>query len=195
MVYRGGGGVLCLGKPESTNSGATRPVPFVKHGRTIMSGHCLRTPEGGGGLGWVGSRLAPKVVTHGQCARNSPARLGTPLWLSGLTAVQTADDPRTPPRRWWEGDVAVPVCPCALGLLGGGGIQGRGTPLSFSSGPWLACVGGCVCPVLRAPAAGHGCPTTWPLRESVGRVTGSFLQPTTEPQRGARGVWSEVLLD
>ena len=29
----------------------------------------------------------------------------------------------------------------------------------------------------------------------MGRVTGSFLQPTTEPQRGARGVWSEVLLD
>ena len=24
------------------------------------------------GLGWVGSRLAPKVVTHGQCARTSP---------------------------------------------------------------------------------------------------------------------------
>ena len=46
-----------------------------------------------GGLGWVGSRLAPKVVTHGQCARTSLARLGTPLWLSSLTAVQTADDP------------------------------------------------------------------------------------------------------
>ena len=78
---------------------------------------------------------------------------------------------------------------------GGGGIQGGGTPLSFSSGPWLARVGGCVCPVLWALAAGHGCPTTWLLRESGGRVTGSFLQPTTEPQRGAQGVWSEVLLD
>ena len=87
----------------------------------------------------------------------------------------------------------MPVHPRALGSCrGGGGIQGRGTPLSFSSGPWLVRVGGCVCPVLRAPAAGHGCPTTWLLRESVGRVTGSFLQPTTEP---ARGVWSEVLLD
>ena len=29
----------------------------------------------------------------------------------------------------------------------------------------------------------------------MGQVTGSFLQPTTEPQRGARGMWSEVLLD
>ena len=91
----------------------------------------------------------------------------------------------------------MPVCPRALGSCGGGGggIQSRGTPLSFSSGPWLVHVGGCVCPVLEAPAAGHGCPTTWLLRESVGRVTDSFLQPTTEPQRGARGVWSEVLLD
>ena len=34
--------------------------------------------RGGGGLVWFGSRLAPKVVTHGQCARTSPARLGTP---------------------------------------------------------------------------------------------------------------------
>ena len=31
------------------------------------------------GEGWVGSRLAPKVVTHGQCARTSRARLGTSL--------------------------------------------------------------------------------------------------------------------
>ena len=38
-------------------------------------------------------------------------------------------------------------------------------------------------------------PTTRLLRESVGRMTGSFLRPTTEPQRGAWGVWSEVLLD
>ena len=82
-----------------------------------------------------------------------------------------------------------------LGGPGGGGAFKAGTPLSFSSGPRLARVGGCVCPVLRAPAAGHGCPTTWLLRESVGQVTGSFLQPTTEPQKGARGVWSEVLLD
>ena len=91
----------------------------------------------------------------------------------------------------------MPVCPRTLGPAGeGGGVfHGRGTPLSFSSGPWLARVGGCVCPVLRAPAAGHGCPTAWLLGESVGRVTGSFLQPTTEPQRGPRGVWSEVLLD
>ena len=34
---------------------------------------------GRGGLVWFGSRLAPKAVTHGQCARTSLARLGTPL--------------------------------------------------------------------------------------------------------------------
>ena len=45
---------------------------------------CLTTPgvgrpgDGGGGGVWFGSRLAPKVVTHGQCVRTSPARLGTP---------------------------------------------------------------------------------------------------------------------
>ena len=95
-----------------------------------------------------------------------------------------------------HGLVPGPAAPRTVGPGGpGGGIQGKGTPLSFSSGPWLARVGGFVCPVLRALAAAHGCPTTWLLRESVGWVTGSFLQPTTEPQRGARGVWSGVLLD
>ena len=116
-----------------------------------------------GGLVWFGSRLAPKVVTHGQCACISPAQLGTPLWLSGLTAAQTADDPRTSSRRWREGDAAVPVCVGARavgGPWGGGGAFKAGAHLlSFSCGPWLACVGGCVCLVLRALAAGHGCPT------------------------------------
>ena len=33
------------------------------------------------------------------------------------------------------------------------------------------------------------------LGECVGRVTCGFLRPTTEPPRGAQGVWSEALLD
>ena len=75
-----------------------------RHGGTAASQltHkvCGEEPGLRGGLvDWVGSRLAPKVVTHGQCAHTSLARLGTPLWLSGLTAVQTADDPRTSSRR------------------------------------------------------------------------------------------------
>ena len=90
----------------------------------------------------------------------------------------------------------MPLCVGARAVGGswGAGVQGRGTALSCFSGPWLVCVGGCVCPVLRAPTAGHGCPTTRLLREFVGRVTGRFLQPTTEPQRGARGVWSQCSL-
>ena len=117
------------------------PVMRIFFRMGVCSAVCRGTaqPKGGGG-GWVWSQLAPKVETHGQCARTSPARLGTPLWLSGLTAVQIADDPRAPPGRWWEGDAAVPVCPRALGPAGGGGgaLKAGGTPLSFSSGPWLA---------------------------------------------------------
>ena len=112
-----------------------------------------------GGLGWVGSRLAPKVVTHGQCARTSPARLGALLRLSGLTAVQTADDPRTPPRRWWEGDVAVPVCPRALGSLGGGGGDSR-QGHTFVVLQWAvvgACGGLCV-PGAPGPSSGAWVP-------------------------------------
>ena len=91
----------------------------------------------------------------------------------------------------------MPPCLCVRarwGPAGGGGGHSR-QGHTFVVLQW-AVVGACggLC-VLRAPAAGHGCPTTWLLRESVGRVTGSFLQPTTEPQRGARGMWSEVLLD
>ena len=82
-----------------TDHGTIRTLVLQRHG-----GHSGSDPDPNPtlnfwalwGLGWVGSRLAPKVVTHGQCARTSPAQLGTPLWLSGLTAVQTADDPRNP---------------------------------------------------------------------------------------------------
>ena len=46
-------------------------------GRSIPRRVCTilgpRGPSGGEGLVWFGSRLAPKVVTHGQCARTSPA--------------------------------------------------------------------------------------------------------------------------
>ena len=73
----------------------------------------------GVGLGWVGLWLAPEAGSHGQHGLPSPARLGpTPAVWSH--SPQTADDPRTPPRRWWEGDdAAVPVCPRALGSWGG----------------------------------------------------------------------------
>eukprot|EP00670_Eutreptiella_braarudii_P014833 CAMPEP_0174323880 /NCGR_PEP_ID=MMETSP0810-20121108/12112_1 /TAXON_ID=73025 ORGANISM="Eutreptiella gymnastica-like, Strain CCMP1594" /NCGR_SAMPLE_ID=MMETSP0810 /ASSEMBLY_ACC=CAM_ASM_000659 /LENGTH=64 /DNA_ID=CAMNT_0015436475 /DNA_START=106 /DNA_END=296 /DNA_ORIENTATION=- len=40
-----------------------------------------------GGLGWVS---APKAMSHDECDLTSPARLGSNLRLSGLTAAQTA---------------------------------------------------------------------------------------------------------
>ena len=42
-----------------------------------------------GGLGWVGSRLAPQAVSHGLCGLTSAARLGPYLRLSGLTTALT----------------------------------------------------------------------------------------------------------
>ena len=71
------------------------------------------------GLGWVGSWLTPEAGPHSRHDWTLPR-------LSGLTAPQTVDDPRTPPRRWWEGDTAVPVCVCRArpGLGGGGGGAG-----------------------------------------------------------------------
>ena len=88
------------------------------------------------------------------------------------------------------------------GLWGGGGSRHRvsnsGTPLFFSSGLWSSCgqVPGGLC-VLGAPGPNNG---AWvPYHKAaggfVGQVTCSFLHPTTAPQMGARGVWSEALLN
>ena len=54
-------------------------------GQTGLRGFGAVVTGGGAGLGWIGSRLAPKAESHG---------LGPGLRLSGLTAAQTADDPR-----------------------------------------------------------------------------------------------------
>ena len=124
--------MTCAPKPQ--------PEPTARGRQLLGSGRPLPSPPNCwpdaplGGLGWVGSWLAPEAGSHGQRVLPSPAQLGpTPAVWSH--SPQTADDPRTPPRRWWEGDAAVPV-DARAGVLGGGGIQGRGTPLSFSSRPW-----------------------------------------------------------
>ena len=94
--------------------------------------------EKGGGLG-LSSRQT-KALTHSRSFLTSPAPLGPDLRLSGLAAAQTADSPQTPPRPWWEGDTAVPVCIELPNAEGGcGGVQGTGsghsgTPLFFSGG-------------------------------------------------------------
>ena len=104
--------------PQHTNKRVAREAQTSHQGRHSCP---IAVPRRGGcwvGLGWVSA-----------CAKGGDPRPVCPYLtgstgyppLVGLTAVQTADDPRTPPRRWWEGDVAVPVCPRALGSLGGGG--------------------------------------------------------------------------
>ena len=76
--------------------------------------------------------------------------------LSGLTAPQTVDDPRTPPRRWWEGDTAVPVCMSrALRACGGFRALGQGTVAHLLSplgcGPPVSVWGGDVCARCSGP--------------------------------------------
>ena len=91
----------------------------------------------------------------------------------------------------------MPVCPRALGSRGGGGggLSRHGHTSVVLQRAVVGARGGLCVPGAPGPSSGHGCPTTKLPRESVGWVTSSFLQPTTEPQRGARGVWSVVLLD
>ena len=85
---------------------------------------CKRCPvhhATGCNWGGGGSWLAPEAGSHGQCVIPSLTRLGqTPaVWSQ---SPQTVDGTRTPPRRWWEGDAAVPVCvlhmPVGRGSLG-----------------------------------------------------------------------------
>ena len=84
---------------------------------------------GEGGLDWGGSRPAPKAVSLcGLCGPTSLApSLGPHPRLSGLTAAQTAGDPRTSPRRWRQGGTAVPVCVGRARPGPGGGVQGTGS--------------------------------------------------------------------
>ena len=68
------------------------------------------SPEGGVGLGWVGSRPHPDLRDHGHrpSLRVTTGPAGSRL--SGLKAYQTDDRPRTPRWHTQEGDAAVPVC-------------------------------------------------------------------------------------
>ena len=113
--------------------------------------------EVGGGGGWGG-------LGRGSHRRRVPtASVSFPHqhdWvlprLSGLTAPQTVDGPRTPPRRWWEGDTAVPVCMSrALRACGGFRALGQGTVAHLLSplgcGPPVSVWGGDVCAQCSGP--------------------------------------------
>ena len=157
---------------------------------------CQKCTTTGGAVGLIPSGCTSKALTRGRYRRACMCRCAR---CGGACPVCPQ-----PGALCWQGEGGTSghtMGRCLAQLLHarlllggpGGGAFNAGAHLCRSpAGRGWRVWGGCVCPVLRAPAAGHGCSTTWLLRESVGQVTGSFLQPTTKPQRGARGVWSEV---
>ena len=161
MALRGGGGMarkpICPTPPPSLvavpGGGFALGLPYLP---------C----RGGGGLGWVG-------LGHGSHRRRVPtASVSFPHqhdWalprLSGRTAPQTIDDPRTPPRRWWEGDTAVPVCMSrALRASGGFTARGQGTVAHLLSplgcGPPVSVWRGMCVSGAPGPSSGAGEPYT-----------------------------------
>ena len=155
--------------------------------------------EGGGvELGWVVARTGggfPRPVCPSLTSTTGP--------YPGCLVSQPPRLLTIPEPHQGAGGREIPPCLCVCrarsGHVGGSGHWVRAQLHTFClhwAAVLLSAFGGeCVCPVLRAPAAGQGSPTLRLLGGSVGRVTGSFLQPTTEPQRGARGMWPVALLD
>ena len=88
-AHTGGGcGIPCLGKSESTNSGMTKPVPFLKNERTLDSGRSLLFP---GGLSWRKGFVTPTEMNlqggcsllHGQdMGKTHNHRNSTEQWLA-----------------------------------------------------------------------------------------------------------------
>ena len=150
-----------------------------------------------GGLGWVGSWLALQAGSHGQCVLPSPSTTGSNPAVCSHSPLDCCLTKALVRGRYRRACVYVtrPQGPWG-GVLGTG--SGHSSTPFVSIGLRSSCQrvgGGWVCPVLQAPAAGQGSPTPRLLGESVGQVSCGFLQPTTEPQRGARGVWSKALVD
>ena len=101
---------------------ASQPSPHYLERILFVSG---QTRAEAGGLVWFGSRLAPKAVTHGRCARTSLARLGTPLGclVSQPPRLLTIPEPR-------QGADVRETPPCLYvwaRVLGGGGTSGHTT--------------------------------------------------------------------
>ena len=160
--------------------------------------HC---PAGGWvGLGWVSARTTGSVPRPVR-----PYLTGTTVLTFGCLVSQLPRLLMIPKPHQGAGEREIPPCLCVLARAPrawGGGVKAQ------SQAQWHTFVllqqavvhlwaggRGCVCLVHQAPAEGRGCPTTRLLVECVGQVTCSFLQPTTEAQWGAWGVWSEVLPD
>ena len=124
----------------------------------------LSVEEGGGSLVGLGRGSHRRRVPTASVS--FPHQHDKALPRPGLTAPQTVDDPRTPPRRWWEGDTAVPVCMSrALRACGGFRALGQGTVAHLLSplgcGPPVSVWGGGMCmPDAPGPNSGAGEPYT-----------------------------------
>ena len=173
-------------------------MPLGRHHCAETRACLVQGRKRGVGLGWVVARtgggfpwpVCPSLTSttgpYPGCLVSQPPRL-----LTKPEPHQGAGGREIPP--------CLCVCRARSGHVGVSGHWVRAQLHTFCL-HWAAVLlsaygGGCVCPVLRVPAAGQGSPTLRLLGESVGRVTCGFLQPTTEPQRGAWGMWPVALLD
>ena len=157
-----------------------------RRGGVGLGGGWLVARTGGGFPRPVCPSLTSTTGPYHGCLVSEPPRL-----LTIPEPDQGAEGREIPP--------CLCVCRAHSGHVGGSGHWVRAQLHTFCL-HWAAvllsaCGGGCVCPVLRAPAAGQGSPTLRLLGECVGRETCGLLQPTTEPQRGTRGMWPMALLD
>ena len=190
MFYR----LLFVGCSTPCTITVLGPGGFTAQTRLVFGRVGLRG-DGGWGWGgcWVGLGLGVRRRrgSHGLCTLPSPAS------ASGCLVSQPPRLLKIPEPHRSAGGRATPPCLC---VGGGGAAAGGGAPVSPPGGGlawrllWQVLVrvcrhvGSCVCPVLRAPAAGQGSPALRPRGESVGRGTCGFLRPTTEPLQCAWGV-------
>ena len=100
-------GVRELAKKRMGHEILHEVTPPYLGGRGRMGGGGSSEVRGLGGLVWFGSRLAPKLVTHGQCARTSAARLGIP---PGSLVSQPPRLLTIPVPRQGGGEREIPPC-------------------------------------------------------------------------------------
>ena len=147
--------------------------------------------KGGVGLGWVvactGGRL-PRPVC--------PSLTGSTGPYPGCLVSQPSRLLTTPEPHQGAGGREMPPCLCVRarwGPGGGGGLSRQGHTCVVLQRAVVGACGGLCVPGAPGPSSG-----AWvPYHDAAEGVCGLGDQqlPTTEPQRGARGVWSEVLLD
>ena len=103
QTHKGRAGARTPGERDKGGEGGPGgPVRLRTSGGSKSGpGHCVRNPRerGGGGVGLVWISACAKGGDPRPVCPYLTGSTGYPPWLSGLTAVQTADDPRTSSRR------------------------------------------------------------------------------------------------